>query len=210
MATRPTGRQRTLEALTPDEKRVIQELHKFCAHIVYDGQLDDAEFVQLTEWVRKHKAYAEVKPLSDLMKLLRSVLADGMVTADERMTLVSFLSHVVKQPKPVMDGLEGIFETDDRDIDFSRSTFCFSGTFGFGNRTDARIAVMRLGGKVVDQPSMKLDWLVMGAPGPETTRAGVHPSKLERVIRYVRQGARTRIVREATFTKAIIAADTKR
>lgn len=197
-----------MEALTPDEKRVIQELQKISAHIVYDGRLDDDEFVKLTEWVRKHSAYAEVKPLSDLVKLLRSVLADGMVTTGERMTLIDFLSTVVKAPKPVMDGLDSIYEKDAA-LEFGRRSFCFSGTFGFGNRTDARIAVMRLGGKVIDQPSMSLDWLVMGSPGPETTRAGVHPSKLERVIRNIRQGAPTRIVREADFAKGIIANDTK-
>ncbi len=208
MAVRPTGRRRTLEALTPDEKRVIQELQKISAHIVYDGRLDDEEFIKLTEWVRKHTAYAEVKPLSDLVKLLRSVLADGMVTASERMTLLDFLGAVVKAPQPVMDGLDSIFEKGAA-LDFGRRTFCFSGTFGFGDRTDARIAVMRLGGKVIDQPSMTLDWLVMGSPGPETTRAGIHLSKLERVIHNVRQGAPTRIIREADFAKAIIAHDTK-
>ncbi|MEZ4265936.1 MAG: hypothetical protein R3F39_06120 [Myxococcota bacterium] len=205
MSARPTGRQRTLQALTPDEKRVIQELQKISAHMVYDGRLDDDEFVKLTEWVRKNSAYAEVKPLSDLVKLLRSVLADGMVTSSERLTVLDFLGAVVKAPKPVMDGLDAIYESA-ASVEFNRRTFCFSGTFGFGNRTDARIAVMRLGGKVIDQPTMSLDWLVMGSPGPETTRAGLHPSKLERVIRNIRQGAPTRIVREADFAKGLIAA----
>lgn len=209
MTVRPTGRRRTLEALTPDEKRVIQELQQISAHIVYDGRVDDREFVELTEWVRKHTAYAEVKPLSDLMKLLRSVLADGMVTTSERMTLLDFLATVVKAPKPVMDGLDSIFEKDVT-LDFGRRTFCFSGTFGFGDRTDARIAVMRLGGKVIDQPSMILDWLVVGSPGPETTRTGIHPSKLERAIHNIRQGAPTRMIREADFAKGVVAHDTKR
>lgn len=197
-----------MEALTPDEKRVVQELQKISAGIVYDGRLDDAEFLALTEWMQANRAYAEVKPLSDLMKLLRSVLADGMVTSSERLTLLEFLTRVVKAPKPVMDGLDAIFERDPV-IEIARRSFCFSGTFTFGNRTDARIAVLRHMGHVHDDPSMTLDWLVVGMPGPETTRAGLKPSKLERTIRHIRQGAPTRLIREADFAKAIIAADAK-
>ena len=38
----------------------MQELQEISAGIVYDGRLDDAEFLALTEWMQANRAYAEV------------------------------------------------------------------------------------------------------------------------------------------------------
>ncbi len=45
------------------EERAVQELHGLAAALVYDGQLDDLELRQLSEWLSAKEAFCQRWPL---------------------------------------------------------------------------------------------------------------------------------------------------
>ena len=116
-------------------KKLIQELQGISSALIYDGKIDDSEIELLKNWLYKNDEYLLEYPLSDLKKLFKGIVEDGLITIEERGSLFKFLSTIAASPisNPTVDG---IF-SDNLKIIFKQKNFLFTGNIVYGTHSKA-------------------------------------------------------------------------
>ena len=184
-------------------KKSIQELQGLSTAIIYDGKIDDSEIDLIKNWLIKNKEYLTEYPLSDLNILFNEIIADNVVTPDERKKLLEFLNSIAAAPssKAVVDG---IFEENPKII-FKSKYFLFTGKLVLGSRSKAQAKVFELGGFCQKGLNLQTNYLVVGDLGSEDYKYSRFGSKIEGAIKYNREKkANIMIVKEKDFVHSAI------
>ena len=182
------------------EARVASELIGVARGLIFDGYVTDREAVQLHDWLHAHPEALAHFPGRELARLLMRIFADGFIDDDEREALRAQLEMVV-------GGGDGRSPTEDwhttlpldrppPSIAFGGSTFVFTGSFAFGERTACIAAVESLGGTAAKNVSRKVDYLVIGEIGSLAWVTSSYGRKIERAADIRARGDRLRIVEE--------------
>ena len=189
-------------------KKAVQEMQGMAAAIIYDGRVDDDEINLMRDWLNCHVVEAGDWPLSDLVVVLKKILADGVVTEQERLDLLNFLAQFAAGPQQPQV-IQGIFDSD-APIIFPEQMFLFTGKLVFGTRKKAENAVVARGGSIAPASvTNDLNYLVVGELGSEAWKFSRFGSKIEKAMQ-MRKGGRTNplIVQEKRFVQAVIEAST--
>lgn len=187
--------------------KAAQMLLGICAGITADGHINDHEVRFLDTWLRENEDVAKCWPGDVIAKRIAGILADGVITAEERADLLETLQ-----------GISGnrFFDTgaasadgpclpldDDPSIFFRDMSYCFTGKFIFGTRAACERAVMRLGSMPVDTITKGLDYLVVGSMvNPEWVNT-TYGRKIEKAMRYRQENGVPCIVSEKQWTIAL-------
>ncbi len=122
--------------------QAVQTLIGICSGIVSDGMLHDREIAFLSTWLEENIEVATTWPGSDIYRQVREILADGLITPEERERMLD-----------VLQNLSGVFFAntgaaapegpslpidDDPSIYFRNMAFCFTGKFLYGTRSRLR------------------------------------------------------------------------
>ena len=129
------------------------EMRQTCAALVgivqgilADGQLHDREIAFLDGWLEGAKNVSLIWPGSVIHAQVKQILADGVVTQQEREHLTSTLEALLG------GALDSLAETprvtalafdEEATIEHSDRLFCFTGDFVFGQRSVCEAAVVR-------------------------------------------------------------------
>ena len=184
-------------------KRTIQELHGMSGAIIYDKKVDDNEINLLKSFLSKCNEFINEWPLSELNTILKNIFEDGIVTDDERLSLLSFLEKIAIGPDSSKT-IGGLFDDNPR-IDFNGKIFMFTGKLQFGKRKKAENEVISRGGLISKGSFDKLNYLVVGIEGNEQWKYSRYGAKIEKVLNFKKEGrVKTRIIKESDFIKAII------
>lgn len=182
--------------------RWIDELQGMCAAIVSDGRVDDAEISLIDSWMARSSEAAGMWPVSELRDILEEIRNDGVITAEERARLLSFLQTIAADPQSRAVPAETIFEAAPV-IAFPGRNFLFTGRLDFCTRKEAWGHVDALGGRATDSPSRRIDYLIVGDLGNETWKHSRYGRKIQAVMEWKRKGAAITIAREVTFIAAL-------
>jgi NAD-dependent DNA ligase len=187
--------------------KAAQVLNGICAGIAADNTINDQEIQYLKIWLRDHREVAETWPGYVLADRIRAVLADGVITQDERDDILKTLKQLsgnrftetgaAKTDGPMLP------LDDDPSIYFRNMTFCFTGGFIYGTRADCERIVLSLGSMPVDRVSKKLNYLIIGTfvePSWVNTSYG---RKIETAARHRDNGVEICIASEYQWTAAI-------
>ncbi len=68
--------------------KAVNSLLGLIEGIAVDSKVNDAELGLLVQWVREHQKYATRHPFTELLPVLSEVLADGVLTDEERSDLI--------------------------------------------------------------------------------------------------------------------------
>lgn len=184
--------------------RAIQEFQGMASVIIYDGVIDDGEIEVLSSWAKKYKDFCDQWPLSQLGSLVQEILEDGIVTTDERMELLGFLSSIAASPggDPTVKNIfsENVY------IAFPEKHFLFTGKLQFGTRRKAQDEVIKRGGCCLSSYSRhKLNYLVVGLLGQDAWRFSRFGRKIEACMNDIEaQRTSAKIIKEKEFIKATI------
>lgn len=182
--------------------RTITEFEGMCAALVFDGVIDDAEIVMLTQWMHGKAEFLNAWPLCDVKELLDHALRDGVVDDGERKALLRLLDSIGASAEDCGKAAESIFDEDPA-IQFPQRSFLFTGRLAMGKRKDAETAVEARHGKPAQSVTQRLDYLVVGDLGTEAWQYSRYGRKIEAVMENKRAGCRTLIVREKDFVAAL-------
>lgn len=182
------------------------EMRQSCAALVgivqgmlADQELNDREIVFLRDWLSGAENVSLTWPGSLIYAQIKDLLADGLVTTDERAHLQDTL---LKLLGGTLDDLAqsthvSALPLDDAiEIDVPERIFCFTGDFVFGPRATCQEAVARRGGVVINGVTKKLHYLVVGGLGSPEWKHGSFGTKIEKAISYKRDGVPLKIVHE--------------
>lgn len=178
-----------------------------CTGILADGQLHDREILFLATWLREHEEVAGVWPGSEIARRVETILADGIITEEERRDLMEALQAIsgnyfsdtgCAAPEAPLLPID-----DDPSIFFRDMTFCFTGKFLYGTRAACERMTLSLGGVAVDGITRELNYLVIGTLIEPSWANTTYGRKIEKAVNYRDSGCDLVIVSEKQWTAAL-------
>lgn len=182
--------------------RQIDELVGLARGVAADGDLNQAEVEFLQKWLAANVAISQQPLIRTLYGRINEVLADGVLDTDEKTllldTLNSFssrdfeLGEVLKASTlPLCDPVPS--------LTFPGQSYCFTGTFMFGQRKVCEGAVTERGGHAGGL-SRKTDVLVIGAYATESWKHSSFGNKILQASQWRDEGISITIVSEQHWT----------
>lgn len=189
------------------DTRAMQSLLGICTGITADDQICDKEVIFLNTWLADHPATVKNWPGSSIAGRINSILADGIITNEEKEDLLGLLRDITgnkfSETGAAMPDGPALPIDDDPSIYFRNMSFCFTGKFFYGTRAACERAILNLEGMAVDNVSKKLDYLVIGALIEPSWVHTTYGRKIEAAMKYQQDGSEIAIVSEQQWTQAI-------
>ena len=137
---------------------------------------------------------------------IKEVLADGIVTEDER-------DHLVETLNMLIEGrLEDLTEQLDLTelwfdevglIEFHETRFCLTGNFVYGPTEICKTAIEQRGGLVSPTVDNEPEFLVVGAMGVDACRNGGLGAEIEEAMRLKARGIPLKIISEDAWVSQL-------
>lgn len=183
--------------------RQVDELVGLARGVAADGDLNLAEVEFLQKWLAANLAVSNQPLIGTLYRRINDVLADGQMDAEEKAllldTLNSFssrdfeLGEVLKSSTlPLCDPAPS--------LSFAGRSYCFTGTFIYGQRKACEAAVVDRGGRARGL-GRKTDVLVIGAYATESWKHSTFGNKILQACEWREQGQPLAIVSEQHWTR---------
>lgn len=192
----------------------IQFLNGMVHGMMADGELDDKEIATLKFWLDANDYLQGTYPFDELTAMVHTILADNIITNDEKNALLAFMSNLVEF-KDSYNLIESDF-TELRqkysvsgvcaycpEVEIAGKLFCFTGESYRSTRAEIRAEVERLGGVFRPSVSRKTDFLVVGNAGNPCWAYSCYGRKIEEAMNLRKEGAKVQIINETDFWDAI-------
>jgi len=185
----------------------IQQLHAVVSTIAADGVVTEAEASSLMDWISEHEHLKMCYPYDEVESVLISALKDQWIDQAEQKQLLEFFSMfsfegLDLQIEGKVNSISGICATSP-EIIFNDRRFCFTGEITKIPRTELKEQTTKRGGKVVNDVSPRVDYLVIGSNGNPCWAYSCYGRKIEKAMTLRAQGARITLVHEVDFLDAI-------
>ena len=198
----------------------VQVLHGVLHGILANNQISNEEIRQLEVWMQAHNVLRGTYPFDEIYSLVSSILADGVVTEDERNLLKAFFAHFIDtkdsynlntielaQLQEQYD-VQGVCAKDP-DISFPGHIFCFTGTSARAKRDEIAAEILARGGIFRNSVTKKTEYLIIGADGNPCWAFSCYGRKVETAVAMRKAGGRIVIVNEHDFWCALENASAK-
>ncbi len=173
------------------ETQALQELQDLLQAIVSDKQVTMDELLGLINWTENHRDLQGNYPFDRVFDAVDSVLADGEVMPEELEDLqdmfVGFLD-----PVKTNSCHEEIFSVEGKHI-------CVTGDFDYGSREQVFSIIEEAGGIIDKSVKKATNYVVVGAKGSDSWRAGNYGAKILKALEMNDKGGSIIIVEEGDF-----------
>lgn len=186
------------------DERQIDELTGMCRALCADGKIVQSEAELLHNWMNTNREITNNPIVEILFHRIRKMLADDVLDSEEATELYETLNAFTGGNIETGDCLKATTLPVDNpapDIFFQNKSFCFTGTFGFGSRSECEAFIDHKGGQAHPRVTKKLNYLVIGA---YATDAWIHSSygrKIEKAATYRNEGIPLVIISEEHWLK---------
>jgi len=207
LCNRFTTDETYFDAVTSD----LQRLHGMLGGIVADGSISKSELESLGNWLDEHQHLKSLYPFDEIEGVITHVLRDGKIDKHEHEELlrffVEFLSHAGHRTLELPISDESNFVSGVcalcPDIVFAERHFCFTGRSERFSRSQLVDLIVDLGGRFSKDVTQDLDYLIIGAEGNECWAYACYGRKVEKAVKYRRDGHRMLIVHEHDFWDSV-------
>ena len=201
-----TGPQSAAQAKNRTEKACAQ-LIGLIAGITADGHLHDLEIQFLRTWLSEKRSDGEHWLHHRLSTMIERILADGVVTTEERAELMATLQDAagVNFTETGCVTPEAIsFPADDCAVVFENATFCLTGKFHFGSRGECEATTAAAGATCVGSVNRNTRYLVIGSAGAtKSWKQATYGQKIDSAMKLKEQGHPIQIVTEEMWAQAL-------
>jgi NAD-dependent DNA ligase len=192
--------ERTLNRLSGDrlQSRQIDELIGLARGLIADGFLNSAEVMFLEKWLVANLAICQQPLIATLYQRIQEILADGIAEPDECGDLFAALSAFSAGEMELGEASKSTslpLCDPAPHLVFEGMTYCFTGTFSFGQRKHCEEAVIARGGCCASL-TKKTDFLVIGAYATESWKHSSFGNKILKAVEMKSAGAPISIVAE--------------
>ena len=187
--------------------KTVEHLIGLCRGLICDGALHDGEIYYLDTWLKNNYSLLSEHPIGRLIaQRVQRVLADGVVTEDERSELIEVLGSVIGGVD--QDGGAGGLsmatpETPRNVISFANKCFVITGKFLYGPRRHVEQAICDRAGTILDGVTKKTDYVVLGTMGSRDWTNSSFGTKLEKVYELQEAGHPIVVLSEPDWVEAL-------
>lgn len=197
-----------------DVTNSLQVLCGYAHGILADKELSDKEILALSDWMKANDFLAGHYPFDEINAQLSSVLADGVITEDEREELILLLSNLIDYDESLnlsksdFDDIRKKHSTSGLcepcpNLEISGHSFCFTGDFDRYDRPYATSMVEALGGVNKEKVSSRCQYLVVGNQSSPAWAYSCYGRKIERALQLKKEGKEIHIINETDFWHAV-------
>jgi NAD-dependent DNA ligase len=190
---------RRFMAYENEYKQSLGALLGIATGVLADRQLLDDEVRFLNTWLTEHDELAHSWPGDVVHARIKNVLADGIISEEERSHLVETLRQLVggriEELAASTHVSELVFD-EVVSVSFPGAVFCLTGDFVYGPRPVCEQEIAKRGGQIGKGITKKLQYLVVGGLGSAEWKHGSFGTKIEKAIQYKRAGLPILIVHE--------------
>lgn len=188
-------------------RRSCESLIGICSGLVADGDLNDKEIIFLSTWLAENESIARTWPGEVVFAKIREVLADGIVSPEERAYLVNILEQLAggsfAETGAVGFSSNGLPTDDSVEVEIPGRLFCFTGQFLFGTRASCEKAISARGGSAASNITQKTHYLVIGELASRSWKNTSHGTEIESAVGLQAQGVPICIISEAYWVRKL-------
>jgi len=174
--------------------------------ILCDAHLNDAEVRFLDGWLTQNNAIANAWPGNVVHARVQNVLADGIITSEEREHLIELLQQLVGGKFETLAESRHVSDLafdHGSTVTIPRSTFCLTGEFVFATRAHCESVTEKRGGIVSRSVTKKVNYVVVGGLGSSEWKHGSYGTKIAKAVEFRGSGIPIRIVQEDQWAGAL-------
>ncbi len=181
------------------DDRQIDTLIGLSKGLTADGVISQGEAEFLLSWLIQNRAASQNPIIGNLLSKVSTILADGVLDADEASDLLQTLrgitgeqSEIGELAKPTTLPVNHPLKP----ITFPARSFLFTGTFAYGTRRQCQEAVESRGGIIANSVTKSLNYLVIGSYVTDSWAHETFGRKIQKAVEYQIQGVPLIIVTE--------------
>ncbi|TLS77048.1 NAD-dependent DNA ligase [Mariprofundus erugo] len=188
-------------------RRSCEALLGICSGLMADGKLSDDEIYFLETWLEEHQNITSFWPGDVIHARVKGVLSDGVITDEERhhleLTLSSLIGGTFQDTGTSSGSSTDLPVNKNAVVVIEGKTFCFTGTFVYGQRKKCEQATSELGGIPLNTVSQKIDYLVVGSLVTGSWANTSFGRKIEKAVQMQREGHRIEVISEDMWTRTV-------
>ncbi|WP_068871154.1 BRCT domain-containing protein [Edwardsiella tarda] len=169
---------------TDSDKHLLEGL---CKGMASDYNLSDEEISYLNWFLSTNTALKNNYPGKHLYSLVQSILSDGIITEDERASLLEEITAFTGSniSEGIVDGYSTTSPVDLVEQFYpENSKVCLTGKFLCGSRRQCEADLIKLGCTISDRVTQDLDYLIIGALSSKDWKFQSFGRKIEQAIDY--------------------------
>ena len=192
----------------------VQFLNGLVHGIMADGQLSYGEIRALQLWLDTNDFLQGTYPFDELSSMIHTILQDGIITDDERNSLMAFMSNLIefKDSYNLVESnfaelrqkysVSGICARDPY-IEVAQRNFCFTGESTRATRSELKDEIEGWGGYFKTSVSKATDYLIVGNGGNPCWAYSCYGRKIETAMELRKAGAKVQIINELDLWNTI-------
>ena len=181
------------------DDRQIDTLIGLSKGLTADGVISQSEAEFLLTWLVQNRAASQNPIIGNLLSKVSTILADGVLDADEAHELLLTLRGITGEHAEIGELAKPTtlpVNLPPKPIVFPERSFLLTGTFVFGTRRQCQEAVESLGGLIANGVTKSLNYLVIGSYVTDSWAHETFGRKIQKAVEYQAQGVPLIIVTE--------------
>lgn len=186
--------------------KALEHLLGMIEGMIADMHLHEKEIALLNTWLSANPEAASAWPGSIIAQKIREVMADGVITNEERGHLLTVLSELIGTEFAETGSASAEVATlpidDARTIEIRGANICLTGEFLYGTRAACESLTLKAGGMPLNAVTKKTDILVVGS---RVATDWVHTTfgrKIQKAAEMKQQGHPIEIISEKRWLDA--------
>lgn len=172
-----------------DDNKAIKELFEIIESFNHrDTRKEDIQHLAL--WLRRHDHLSGQYPFDDIFASVNDAIIEGITDKNEIKNLLSVFNEL-------FDPVNA--KQFNGKLEMLGKTFCLTGNFDFGTRSDVENFLSSLGGICSKTINKKTDLLIVGNNGSSDWCLENYGTKVKHALELQKQGINITIIRESEF-----------
>lgn len=179
----------------------IDEFIGLAKGLTVNGTITDEGIKLLKNWLKANDDQIEDYPLNIVYDVVSKIKLKAIKQEDKN-RVYDLLTKIAGGEQLIENQTTKLPLDDPQpEIEIKEHTFCFTGSFTFAPREIIKDKVTKLGGKVLDRVTTKLDYLVIGSLASDGWAHSNFGRKIEDAVRFKLKFGKPCILSEETLTK---------
>lgn len=171
----------------------LQTLQMILKSISADGVLTAEEISVLEQWMTENQVLEGNYPFDKVFHTVRQATQDGVLDADEKADMLDLFNRIT----------DPVGHTECGCFDICGKTFCLTGEFKAGGRSQVEAYFVARGGTASKSVTKKTDYLIVGELGSDMWSSGNYGSKVKKAMELQEKGSTIVIVKEGEASIAL-------